>query len=197
MDHVLLAIAVISGSYGTSGLWRLQLAAAGLAATLEGLLRAGQTTAEGIEARCAALPLVLGIESSGLDRVLPALLRPDPSPFARPGNEADPGAEVGSVGSAQMLAAAFVEVLTRVTTTQSLVLGLDDAHLASVPEGIHLVQRLLAAADLPVCVVVTVAPGHLGTMGLAQALAEQGIRFSVLSFPCINIPSQNQCIGGK
>ena len=163
---------------GVASGWLVQFAAgsppgAGLAATLEGLLRAGQTTAEGIEARCAALPLVLGIESSGLDRVLPALLRPDPSPFARPGNEADPGAEVGSVGSAQMLAAAFVEVLTRVTATQSVVLGLDDAHLASVPEGIHLVQRLLAAADLPVCVVVTVAPGHLGTMGLAQALAEQ------------------------
>jgi serine/threonine protein kinase/tetratricopeptide (TPR) repeat protein len=143
---------------------------AGLSGLLEDLLRAGRADAEGVARRVEALSLLHGIDPEGLVDVLPALVRPDTTPFARPGNEPDPGAEVGAVGSAHMLAGAFLELLRRATVADGVVVGLDDAHCAHVPEGLDLALRVLGEVDLPVCLVLTVEPGHPGTEALRQAL---------------------------
>ena len=149
---------------GLSRTWRVNFAAgsapgSGLVGALEDLLRAGSTHVEGVARRVAALPLLLGVEPEGLSTILPALLRPDPTPFARPGNEADPGAEVGHVGSAHMVAGAFLELLRRAAGNDAIALFLDDLHLATPAEGVDLVQRILGETGLAVCVVATIASG--------------------------------------
>ncbi|MCK6571881.1 serine/threonine-protein kinase, partial [Myxococcota bacterium] len=125
--------------------WRVHFTAggapgSGLTGALEDLLRAAGTDADGVARRVAALPLLLGVDPTGLEAALPALLRPDPTPFARPGNEADPGAEVGNVGSAHMVAGAFLELLRRASANETIALWLDDLHLATPAEGLDLVQ---------------------------------------------------------
>lgn len=155
--------------------WRVHFTAggapgSGLTGALEDLLRAAGTDADGVARRVAALPLLLGVDPTGLEAALPALLRPDPTPFARPGNEADPGAEVGNVGSAHMVAGAFLELLRRASANETIALWLDDLHLATPAEGLDLVQRVLAEPSLNVVLVATVATGHPATLALAAAV---------------------------
>lgn len=149
---------------GSALTWRVRFAhgsppGAGLSGALDDLLHAQGTDAGGIAERTRALPLLLGVEPAGLNIVLPALLRPDATPFARPGNEPDPGAESGNIGSSHMLAGCFLEILRQATQAEAMVLCLDDLHLASTPEGVDLVRRVLEA-DLPLCVVATLDSTH-------------------------------------
>ena len=157
--------------------WRVHFSAgaapgSGLSGALEDLLRAGGTNADGVVKRVAALPLLLGVDPAGLEAALPSLLRPDTTPFARPGNEADPGAEVGHVGSAHMVAGAFLELLRRAAGNETIGLWLDDLHLATAAEGLDLVLRILAEKSLSVCVMATVVTGHPGTRALLEAIPE-------------------------
>lgn len=155
--------------------WRVHFTAggapgSGLTGALEDLLRAGGTDADGVAKRVAALPLLMGVDPAGLEAALPSLLRPDTTPFARPGNEPDPGAEVGHVGSAHMVAGAFLELLRRAAGNETIALWLDDLHLATEAEGVDLVLRVLAEGSLSVCIFATVATGHPGTQALVDAL---------------------------
>ncbi len=155
--------------------WRVHFTAggapgSGLTGALEDLLRAGGTDADGVAKRVSALPLLLGVDPAGLEAALPSLLRPDTTPFARPGNEPDPGAEVGHVGSAHMVAGAFLELLRRAAGNETIALWLDDLHLATEAEGVDLVLRVLAEKSLSVCVFATVVTGHPGTQALVEAL---------------------------
>lgn len=178
--HLLRVVAEHAERLGTARVWWASFApeappGSGLVAALEDLLRATDTDAEGVRARAAALPLLLGADGEGLEEVLPALLRPDPTPFARPGNEPDPGADVGGVGSAHMIAGASLELLRRVAHNEAVLLCLDDVDHATEPEGADLIERILAAPDLPVCVLVATRGG-----GLPRSLpADRAVRVTL------------------
>ncbi len=132
----------------------------GLAGAIEDLMRAGATDVEGVRARARALPLLLGIEPDGLDVVLPAILRPEPA--------AGDGDDTGAPPS--LVANAFFEMVRRAARNDAVVLGLDDLHWASGPEGADLVRRLLAEPGLSVLLVATVATDRPGAATLRAAL---------------------------
>ncbi len=167
-SHLVQAVAEHAGRRGMARTWRAEFhpeaaAGTGLIGALEARMRAAASDAEGVAARLPRLHLLMGAEATGLEEVLPALLRPDPTPFVRPGNEPEPGVEIGSVGSAHMVAGTFLRLLRRAASYEAVILWLDDVHDAPTAEGIDLVERILDhMVDLPVCVVATVRTEAVG-----------------------------------
>lgn len=162
------AVAEYAGRRGMARTWRAEFhpeaaAGTGLIGALEARMRAAASDATGVAARLPRLHLLMGAEATGLEAVLPALLRPDPTPFVRPGNEPEPGVEIGSVGSAHMVAGTFLKLLRRAAGYEAVVLWLDDVHDAPAAEGVDLVDRVLShLSDLPICVVATVRTEAVG-----------------------------------
>ena len=139
----------------------------GLLGAIEELLKAGATDRAGLQARVEALPLLLGVETEGLDVVLPALLHPDAPGFARPGGFAQPSAALGAQDAAVSAAAVFLELVRRSARNDAVLLWLEDIQYATEVELLGLVGRILAEPRLPVCVVAT---GRSGTDGLRMLL---------------------------
>lgn len=132
----------------------------GLVGAIEDLLRVAGSDADAIEQRVPYLSLLAGLDGDGLEQILPALLRPDPAPFIRPGNAADSGSELGSIGSAHMVAGVFHEMLRRAAGNDAIVLLLDDLQFATLAEGVDLVRRIIDEPTLSVCVIATVTTGQ-------------------------------------
>lgn len=180
--HLVRQVAEYVSARGLARTWHAEFhptaaAGSGLAGLLERHLRAAGSDVDGVAARLPRVHLLMGADADGLEQVLPALLRPDPTPYVRPGNEPEPGVEIGSVGSAHMVAGTFLRLLKRAASYEALLLWLDDVHDAPGAEGLDLVDRILGQlGDLPVCVVATVRSEAVGRAALeARFPAEDGV----------------------
>ncbi len=166
---------------GAARIWRVRFdrhspPGTGLMGALDDLLRSGNSDAAGIEARIDELPLLLGADGAGLREALPGLMRPDATPFARPGNEPSPGVEVGGEGTAVMLRSLFVELLRRTARSEAVLLCLEDLHLAPDSEGAELVEAVVRRFDdLPVCIVATARADDRATQKLKTRFPEGGV----------------------
>ena len=170
--HLVRAVAEYAGGRGLVRTWRAEFhpadaAGSGLMGAIETRMRAAASDVEGVAARLPRLDLLMGADAAGLDHVLPALLRPDPTPFVRPGNEPEPGVEIGSVGSAHMVAGTFLMLLERAAACDAVLLWLEDVQDAPTAEGLDLIDRILGhLGALPVCVVATVRSDAVGRAAL-------------------------------
>lgn len=151
----------------------------GLYAALEDLLKAATTDRAGVRARVAALPQLLGIETEGLSAVLPALLRPDETPFARPGGEVDPGMDEAPTSAGKVLAGVFAEIVRRVAANEAVVVVLDDLDDAAEAEGPALVEHLLADLNLPLCLLATLRRGSAAELHVRFPAGEACLHLSV------------------
>lgn len=151
---------------GVTRTWRVRFQpgeapGSGLAGSLERILRAGSADASGLVDRAQVLGPLLGLsDDPGFAEIIAGLLRPDPTPFARPPNALDLRWEAGRPGATSMLVGAFLTLVRRAATRDPILLWLDDVHFAEDEESIELVEAVLADGDLPVCVVVTARRGH-------------------------------------
>ncbi len=167
-SHVVEAVCNHAVEHGQAQVWRAQFSrsgapGSGLLGALEERMRTGASGVDGVVDRLERLQLLLGADAIGLEAVLPALLRPDPAPFVRPGNEPEPGVDIGNLGSAHMVAGTFLRLLSRAAQADAVIVWLEDAHFAPAAEGVDLVDRILSEhAGLSVCVVVTLRAGATG-----------------------------------
>jgi hypothetical protein len=148
---------------GLARIWRVrfqpgQAPSTGLAGTLERQLRAGAADLLGLTERAEALGPLLGLsEDAGFAQLVPGLLRPTPTAFARPPNALDLRWEVNA---RCLLVGAFSELIRKAAGRAPLMLWLDDVHFAHTDAAVELVEGVLADGDLPVCVVVTARRDH-------------------------------------
>ena len=147
----------------------------GLSGALEELLRARSTDQAGLNERVKQLSLLAGIDPEGLEQLLPALLRPDPSPFARPSAEPDPGFRVGEEGGEHMIAGVFHELVHRISAQGALLLWLDDLQFAEIVV-LERLEAILLDLQSPLLILATVSAESQARYPLHQRFPpEEGV----------------------